>query len=150
MPGLWHTEFHANPTLALTGTQVLSQEPLQPNLLPRSLCLRLMPADTQSISCHRALRFYFAQGSHSLGGRDARHRASHHAQRVPTFTGSEARSAGASCDRGQSWQLCEEHRMVLHHPQSQPLLPGERTTRPWELQEPSKYWGSQGYGTGSP
>lgn len=27
----------------------------------------------------------------------------------------------------RSWRLCTEHRLVLHHPQLQPLLPGERS-----------------------
>lgn len=100
MLGLWQMESYTNPTLPPTDTQVLSREqPLQPYLPPSSLRLRCVPADTQDISCHSSA----ARGSTLLRGPtgtheggDARHRASHHAQRVPTFTGSEARSAGAS------------------------------------------------------
>lgn len=44
----------------------------------------------------------------------------------------------------RSWRLCTEHRLVLLHPQLQPLLPRECMT---QLQ---KYWGPQGYRTGSP
>lgn len=50
----------------------------------------------------------------------------------------------------RSWRLCTEHRLVLFRPQVQPLLPGERMTQFQELQEPGKYWGPQGYRTGSP
>lgn len=65
MPGLWYTESHANPTLTLTDTQVLSREqPLQPYFSPSSLHLRCTPADTQNVSCHSSA----ARGSTLLRG----------------------------------------------------------------------------------
>lgn len=74
----------------------------------------LTPTDTQVISWEQLLQPYLPPGS--LMPADTQNISCH----SPAARGSTSL---------RSWKLCTEHRLVLYHPQSQPLLPGECVTQ---------------------
>lgn len=93
----------------------------------------LTPTDTQVISWEQPLQPYLPPGS--LMPADTQITSC----RSPAARGSSSL---------RSWRLCTERRLVLYHLQSQPLPPGESVTQ--FPGTPGKYWGPQGYRTGSP
>lgn len=128
MPGLWHTESHANPTLPPTDTQVLSQkQPLQPYLLPWVLfaCAARLPTCRVFPAIHQLLGALLCSGV-PQPGREGTHDTGHHsmlsmcppswAQRhealAPAETGvqagSPAWSTGRFCTIRSHSRSCQE------------------------------------------